>query len=53
MGLRKVKLGGDVVGLDNNEKIAFVLRKASKKTIAELREQGYRIIVLDSEFTAW
>jgi sensor c-di-GMP phosphodiesterase-like protein len=53
VGLRKVKLDDDIVGLDNTEKIAFVLRKASKKTIARLREQGYRIIVLDSEFTAW
>jgi hypothetical protein len=53
MGLRKVKLDNDVVGLDNKEKIAFVLKRASQKTIKKLEEQGYRIIVLDSEFTAW
>jgi len=53
VGLRKVKLGGDVVGLDNTEKIAFVLRGASKKTIKRLSEEGYRIIFLDSEFKAW
>ena len=53
MGLKKVRLDNDVVGLDSTEKIAFVLRSASHKTIMKLREQGYRIIVLDSEFTAW
>lgn len=53
MFLRKVELDGDVVGLDSNEKIAFVLKKASRKTIKKLSEQGYRVIVLDSEFTAW
>jgi hypothetical protein len=50
MGLKKARLEGGVVGIDEEAKVAFVLRTASEKTVKALSKKGYKVIVLDSEF---
>lgn len=51
MALKKTKVGGGVVGIDEEAKIVFVLKNTSQKVIEALSKKGYKIIELDSEFT--
>jgi hypothetical protein len=47
----RVRLGGGVVGVDEEARVVFVLKTVSRKVVESLARRGYRVIVLDSEFT--
>lgn len=47
----KIELGKGVVGVDEKNKVVFVSKKAEKKFIQALSDEGYKIIYVD-EFRA-
>jgi hypothetical protein len=51
VAVKKVRLGDGVVGIDEEAKVAFVLKETSQKVLRALSKKGYKIIQLDSEFT--
>jgi hypothetical protein len=51
VAVKKVRLDGGVVGIDEEAKIAFVIKDASQRIVRALSKKGYKIILLDSEFT--
>jgi len=51
MAVKKIRLDDGVVGIDEEAKVAFVLKDTNQSILRILSKKGYKIIELDSEFT--